>query len=178
MSNLSEKTLEFTLAAGQYVPNKPETMNKEEVYFLTKMIIDELLEFCATIDNSDSVKFNMIKMIFEAKEIDQLFDDPNKDWTTNDIIAEQADALVDIMYYSGNAAAKKGVNLNSVLDVVHQANMKKKDPESGMFLKRSDGKIIKPEGWDSPNISDEIQRQHEQGSFSFSFSSKDTTDIV
>ena len=157
MSNLSEKTLEFTLAAGQNVPEKPERMDKEEVYFLTKMIIDELLEFCATVDKSDRVKLNMIKMITEAKSVSLPFPAMN----THEIIAEQADALVDIMYYSGNAAAKKGVNLNSVLDVVHQANMNKKDPESGRFMKRPDGKIIKPDGWNPPDITAEIERQFE-----------------
>lgn len=59
----------------------------------------------------------------------------------------QADALVDVYYYSLNAAAKKGVNLSSIFSIVHSANMAKRDPKTGVFLKRADGKIIKPEGW-------------------------------
>ena len=31
--------------------------------------------------------------------------------------------------------------------VVHAANMAKRDPATGEFKKRADGKIIKPEGW-------------------------------
>lgn len=34
--------------------------------------------------------------------------------------ADQADALVDIYYYSLNAACKKGVNLSSLFDIVHK----------------------------------------------------------
>ena len=51
-----------------------------------------------------------------------------------------ADALVDIWYYSLNAAAKKGV----MFDIVQAANMAMKDPVTDTFLKREDGKIIKP----------------------------------
>jgi hypothetical protein len=63
------------------------------------------------------------------------------------VIAEQADALVDIYYYSLNCASKKGVNLSSIFGIVHAANMAKRDPATGQFLRRADGKIIKPEGW-------------------------------
>lgn len=34
--------------------------------------------------------------------------------------ADQADALIDIYYYSLNAACKKGVNLSSLFDIVHK----------------------------------------------------------
>ena len=72
-----------------------------------------------------------------------------------------ADALVDIYYYSQNAACKKGMNLSSVFTMVHAANMAKRDANTGKFIKReSDGKIIKPEGWQPPNVEAEIARQH------------------
>ena len=159
--NFAEKTREFTQAAEHDVLECPERMTKEEVYFLTKMVIDELLEFCATVDKGNVVKLNMIKLITEAKDVDLPYYAMNK----AECIAEQADALVDILYYSGNAAAKKGINLSSVLDLVHQANMNKRDPESGIFLKREDGKIVKPGGWQEPNVTAEIERQMREGSF-------------
>ena len=67
-----------------------------------------------------------------------------------------------------NAAAKKGVNLSSVFDVVHDANMAKKW-EDGTFHKREDGKILKPETWSPPDVQKEIARQFKEGSF-YSFS--------
>jgi predicted HAD superfamily Cof-like phosphohydrolase len=39
---------------------------------------------------------------------------------------------------------------------VIRSNMDKVDPETGMVRKRSDGKILKPEGWKPPNLSDLI----------------------
>jgi len=40
----AEKVREFTFEAGQPVPDKPKLMNLDEVNFITKMILDELLE--------------------------------------------------------------------------------------------------------------------------------------
>ena len=61
--------------------------------------------------------------------------------------------MVDIWYYSLNAAAKKGIDLSKIFEEVHAANMAKKDPTTGKFIIReSDGKIIKPDGWKEPNI--------------------------
>merc|ERR1712008_342330 len=82
-----------------------------------------------------------------------------------EVIGEQGDALVDIWYYSLNAMAKKGVNLSSIFDLVHSANMAKRDPATGRFEKRDDGKIVKPKGWRAPNVGQEIKRQQDQGSW-------------
>jgi predicted HAD superfamily Cof-like phosphohydrolase len=88
-------------------------------------------------------------------------------YTTNtDLIASQFDALVDSWYYSLNIAAKHGVNMSKMFDIVHNANMAKRDPETGIFLRReSDGKVIKPKGWQSPNVEAEIERQMKEGSW-------------
>jgi len=90
----------------------------------------------------------------------QLADD---DETT--LIAEQGDAIVDVYYYMLNAAAKKGVNLSALFHIVHAANMAKRDPATGQFLKRDDGKIIKPAGWQPPDVKAEIVRQLSDGAW-------------
>jgi ribonucleoside-diphosphate reductase beta chain len=51
-----------------------------------------------------------------------------------------------------NACCKKGIDLSKIFNEVHKANMSKKDTITGKFLKRDDGKIIKPEGWKAPDI--------------------------
>lgn len=69
---------------------------------------------------------------------------------------------MDLWYYGLNAFAKKSVNLSAIFDTVHNANMAKRDPTTGKFIHREDGKIIKPEGWQPPDIVAEIKRQREQ----------------
>lgn len=156
----AERVKQFTEeSSGIKVPSGPQLMSKKEVNFIVKMVIDELLELYATVEKPDQSKYNMISMICAAKNIDM------EEGSNVQLIASQADAFVDINYYMLNAAAKKGINLAKVFDVVHNANMDKKDPNTGTFLKREDGKILKREGWQEPDITGEIVRQQKEGAF-------------
>lgn len=79
--------------------------------------------------------------------------------------AEQADALVDAIYYLCDTAVRHGLNLDRVFDIVHGANMAK--VVDGRVIRRDDGKILKPEGWvdPAPLLSAELARQHDVGSW-------------
>lgn len=156
----AEKVYEFTSCAGQEVKNYPEVMNKDEVYFLAKMILDEVMELCSTVDQPKDVKEHLISLINESKDIEYF-----SSFVEEEIIAEQADALVDINYYGLNAMAKKGVNLSKIFNIVHNSNMTKRDPITGVFNKRADGKIIKPSTFVEPDVTGEIIKQRENGSF-------------
>ncbi len=148
----AELVREFTKETGSIVPNEPQLMNKEEVFFTIKMMLDEIMELGATVSNPHEVKMNMIKMICNSKDIEQI-----NGVSTFELIGEQGDALVDCYYYSLNAAAKKGINISRIFEVVHKANMDKRDPVSKKF--------IKPPGWLPPDITSEIKRQFKEGSF-------------
>lgn len=152
----AEKVKMFTEETGFKIPEVPEAMSKEEVYFIIKMILDEVMELGATVENPKEVKEYMIKCINESKDINMIHENT---------IANQADAFVDIYYYSLNAACKKGVNLSKIFDIVHDANLKKKDPNTGKYLRRDDGKIMKPPMWKEPDIVGEINNQSIYGAF-------------
>lgn len=157
---MSESNLiaEFTKCSGYNVPKFPEIMNEDETLFIIKMILDEVMELGATVLNSTDMKYNMIKMIIDSKNINLDI----KDMTKNEIIAEQADAFVDIGIYMQNAACKKGINISKIFNIVHKSNMSKRFPD-GTFHKREDGKIIKPPDFISPDIVSEILRQKKEG---------------
>jgi predicted HAD superfamily Cof-like phosphohydrolase len=106
-------------------------------------------------------------MINSSKDIpkEDFSAQPTQELQDLHMAAAQADALVDVYYYSQNAACKKGMNISAVFNMVHGANMAKRDPKTGEFIKRADGKIIKPEGWKSPDVEGEIVRQAKEGSF-------------
>lgn len=80
-------------------------------------------------------------------------------------VAEQADALVDAIYYICDTAVRHGMNLDRVFDIVHGANMQK--VVDGRVIRRDDGKILKPEGWQDPGplLLDEVARQEREGSW-------------
>ena len=160
MSSNAEMVREFTIKTGNECPEHPRVMTKDEVKFLVNMMVSEIAELAQTVcDNNEEV----VQMIKDAAHIDlNEYKKPDSDY---ELIADQADAVVDCWYYGLNAFAKTGVNLSSVFDVVHDANMKKIFPD-GTVHKRADGKIIKPDYWSPPNINAEIVNQVLCGSFS------------
>jgi predicted HAD superfamily Cof-like phosphohydrolase len=162
----SEHVREFTGEAGQPTPDVPSPMNQEETKFISKMILDEVMELMATHWPADEAKAILKGFIDDSEDL------PKEEYTGDEAnqaihqCADQADALVDVYYYSQNAACKKGINLSSVFKLVHSANMAKRDPTTGHFIKReSDGKIIKPKGWVAPNVEEELMRQKNEGSW-------------
>ena len=45
MSSDYEKVMEFTKGTGQEISNGPQKMNRSEVFFLVKMMLDEIMEY-------------------------------------------------------------------------------------------------------------------------------------
>jgi predicted HAD superfamily Cof-like phosphohydrolase len=158
MSN-ADLVKEFTeQSTGIVCPVTPRAMTKSEVSFLIKMCVSELVELAQTVadDNEESME-----MVRSSVDVD-LKTNYKKPTTETELIAEQADAPVDMWYYSLNALAKVGVNASKVFDEVHRANMNKKW-DDGKFHRREDGKIIKPDNWQEPNMVAVIQDQIENG---------------
>lgn len=155
MKSNYEAVKQFTEESnGIKCPTTPSKMSKDEVKFLVKMVLSEMTELCQTVTNSHE---ESLRMMIECLGVDP----SNQPKYVDDIavIADQADAMVDAWYYMLNASAKKGMNLSSVFDVVHKANMDKRDPETGKFNRREDGKILKPKNWKPADIYSEIKNQ-------------------
>ena len=148
---------EFTEESlGTTLPTKPSKMTKEEVKFIVRMVISEMLELCTTVTPSVESAFDFLKDCYWDADRPKEFHPETK--TDVEIMAEQYDSFVDAWYYMLNTAVKKGANLDSIFDVVHGANMAKRFPD-GTFHRREDGKVLKPPGWAEPNIVGEIQKQ-------------------
>ena len=62
-------------------------------------------------------------------------------------IAKFADALADLVYVTIRAALIRGIDLRPIFRAVHQKNMTK----AGGSI-RSDGKVLKPEGWEELDL--------------------------
>lgn len=66
------------------------------------------------------------------------------------------DALLDLIVVTVGAGLSAGFPMAAGWEEVIRSNMDKVDPETGMVRKRSDGKILKPEGWKPPNLAELI----------------------
>jgi len=65
---------------------------------------------------------------------------------------DDVDALVDILVVTIGALHSIGVDVEGAWNEVHRSNMAKVDPTTGAVSRREDGKILKPEGWQPPNL--------------------------
>ena len=106
--------------------------------------------------------------MLSLKKIDfirQMVSDEMEELIAAKDITEQADALVDAIYYLCDSAVRHGINLDPIFNIVHQANMNK--IKNGKVIRRGDGKILKPAGWQDPKplLTKEINRQKQEGAF-------------
>ncbi len=157
----ADKVREFTDGSQGSVLHQPNPMNQQEVSFIVSMVLSEIVELVQTVCETDK---EVIDFIIQRVKTDLNQYERSDD---EDVIAsDQADAAVDMIYYLYNCFGKKGINLSRVFDLVHEANMAKRDPKTGKFIRRElDGKILKPKHWKPPDILSEIKRQKIEGSW-------------
>jgi predicted HAD superfamily Cof-like phosphohydrolase len=74
-------------------------------------------------------------------------------------IADQADAMIDLIYFALGTLVEMGVPPEGIFNIVHKANMDKLW-EDGLPRWKADGKTMKPPGWTDPRplIEAEIAR--------------------
>lgn len=81
-------------------------------------------------------------------------------------IQEQADALVDAIYYICQSACVFGINLDPVYEIVHKHNMMK--VQDGKVKRHPESnKVLKPKDWVDPKpfVQQELELQLVAGSF-------------
>jgi predicted HAD superfamily Cof-like phosphohydrolase len=65
---------------------------------------------------------------------------------------EQLDALIDILVVTIGAIHSSGADAEGAWREVISSNLDKIDRETGKVRKREDGKVLKPIGWEPPNL--------------------------
>jgi len=69
----------------------------------------------------------------------------------NSDMVEVADALTDLLYVIYGAGHAFGIDLDACFEEVHRSNLTKLGPD-GRALRRADGKIMKSENFEEPNL--------------------------
>ncbi|MFI3302164.1 MAG: HAD family hydrolase [Rikenellaceae bacterium] len=67
-----------------------------------------------------------------------------------DNIYEQADAMIDLLYFALGTMVEMGLEPDELFAIVQDANMSKLWPDGKPHYNPKDGKVIKPEGWEDP----------------------------
>lgn len=157
----AESVREFTEQSWGEIPATPQISSRDEVLFIIKMVKSELVELAQTVTETPEEAEELVRNS-PLVDTNRTYKCPTE---PANIIADQVDAAVDIMYYLYNHFAKRGVNADKVFKVVHEANMAKRWEDGKFHLREEDRKVIKPAGWVEPDVVGEVKRQMEAGAW-------------
>ncbi len=164
----SEAVREFTEARlNRQVPNMPHALSEKSVRKYIGLCMSELTELARTVTDSNADALQLVRecLGMDPAKVEHTF--PSE----KDVIAAQADAMVDLEYYSRDIANEHGMNLDLVFDEVHDANMLKKFPDGTFHVDEiAPGifKVIKPPGWMDlgvPNVDKIVEHSTNYGSW-------------
>jgi predicted HAD superfamily Cof-like phosphohydrolase len=69
---------------------------------------------------------------------------------------DQLDALIDILVVTIGAINSLGANGEAAWNEVMKTNFAKIDTTTGKVRKREDGKVLKPDNWQPPNLTEYV----------------------
>ncbi|MBL3666884.1 hypothetical protein JL475_12940 [Streptomyces sp. M2CJ-2] len=69
-----------------------------------------------------------------------------------------AHELADVVYVAYGTALVHGIDLDAVISEIHRSNMTKRGPD-GRITRRSDGKVLKGDHYEAPDVSRVLRRQ-------------------
>jgi len=116
---------------------------------------DKFMTACEqTISGMNDDQFRMY-----AKLITEEYDELQVALANKDPV-ETLDALVDILVVTIGAINSMGADGEGAWREVMATNFNKIDRRTGKVLRRDDGKILKPEGWEPPQLQNFLKREH------------------
>ena len=85
------------------------------------------------------------------KLIDEEYQEFLEAFYTDDTV-EEIDACFDMMWVIVGYMKSRGWDCENIWDEGAKSNLSKIDPTTGLVRRREDGKILKPEGWQTPDF--------------------------
>lgn len=129
MKDALEKLKEFHRVFGAAARETPGVADSDTMHLRFSLMREEL----------DETAGAMLKLNYSVDERQ-----------TQEALCDVADGLADLCYVVIGTAVAYGIPLDRVFDEVHRANMAK--APNGVIRRREGGKILKPEGWQPPDI--------------------------
>jgi predicted HAD superfamily Cof-like phosphohydrolase len=148
-ASLHDQLLEFHRAMGQPVLERPQVPSEERVRLRARLIAEEFCELLEALFKTkkrvDGILIRDVRNgVFELLECNSVHVQ----------LPALADALADLDYVVESTRLEFGINGTPIAAEVHRANIQKLTGP-----KREDGKQLKPEGWQPPDIEGELRKQ-------------------
>lgn len=155
MNKQYEQVQEFHKAFDQHMPVRPTLLECNNDPNAVLYYMNQLSAVCKNM-KTEGLGGEVVKRASWMLEELIEFMDANH-------IERQADALIDLIYFAIGTFTLMGVKPETLFNIVHDANMGKLH-EDGKPRFDAQGKIVKPEGWETkfapePKIEEEIKRQ-------------------
>lgn len=141
---------EFHRMAGAPVGTTPR-IDPARVRLRLDLIAEEFKELC------EAVGYDLDFTITESRVVcggDPVAVEPD--------IVDALDALADITYVVNGAAVEWGLPLEAAVEEVHRSNMTKRAAD-GTVTVRADGKILKPDSYEPPDLVAVLDRARRGG---------------
>lgn len=140
---------EFMEAFGQTVRTVPTAdVTPEERLLRGRLVIEEAFEYLEALGLNFSINSDTEVVHVAPKKV-QVEIDPTREIN----LIEVADAQVDLVVVTKGGSHTFGVPIDDAfLDEVSPSNFAKLGPDGKPILREGDRKVLKPEGWQEPNI--------------------------
>ena len=120
-------------------------------------------EFQKAFNNPYAEKPTLMGMERAKKRYDWMLEEIDEfiEATEEKDLVEQADAMIDVMYFALGTLVELGIEPEKLFAIVQEANMSKLWEDGKPHFRESDGKVIKPPTWKDPHSLTvaEIERQ-------------------
>jgi predicted HAD superfamily Cof-like phosphohydrolase len=105
--------------------------------------------------NQDQFRMYLKLIEEENRELSVAIDNNDK--------VESLDALIDILVVTIGAIHSMGADAEGAWKEVMRTNFAKIDKDTGKVRKREDGKVLKPLGWEPPNLKPFVAKDNGNG---------------
>ena len=123
---------------------------------------EKFMRACDQSVDGDEKQFDMyvdlIREEYKELLVAQGLDDNHKRVNEIDPV-ETLDALIDIIVVTIGAIHSMGADAEGAWKEVMRTNFAKIDKETGKVRKREDGKVLKPVGWEPPNLKSFVTKE-------------------
>lgn len=143
------RNAEWFRATGQ-MPVEP-TPDLRQIAFYAGMQCEELAEKLAVFLPGSSLTADLQRLgdLFKTGRLDEQVGVA----LTNPANAKELlDGDIDLIWVSVGAAQAAGSNVSGAYDAVNSANWAKKFPDGTFHRHEVTGKVLKPEGWQAPDL--------------------------
>ncbi|MBF0806736.1 MULTISPECIES: Cof-type HAD-IIB family hydrolase [unclassified Streptococcus] len=157
------KVKQFHGLMDQRTQEDPKAWTCQDAGHRAAFTIEELVEFVHAASSSSAEFEETVNKLHQAldqakEKVMAKEENPQVD------LVKQADALVDLLYFTYGHFVLMGVDPAPIFDLVHQANMGKIFPDGKAHFDPQTHKILKPDDWEEnyapePAIQKELERQ-------------------